>query len=160
MYQHGTARVLCTDRYPQGIPPRSKEVLDANLLAHRMAALAYDQYRTGGWFTIENPEKSFIWSLRCMQRLAGLEGVSLLCGDQCCLGSEFIKPTGWLTNAAWMGVVVQRCPGEPTHPPHTPLRGRVVNHLGNEVWLTSLAAEYCYQQDLAPQGTNPRQEHA
>ena len=40
---------------PEGLDPKPKIVREANLLASRSAQLANLQYKTGGWFSIENP---------------------------------------------------------------------------------------------------------
>ena len=50
-----------------------------------------------------------------------------------------MKPTGWLTTAPFLGFLAQRCCHVGRH---ESLQGRVRDHTGREVWLTSLAAEY------------------
>eukprot|EP00972_Heterocapsa_arctica_P016481 2431969-Heterocapsa_arctica.AAC.1 len=52
----GTARILRSVDLPEGIPPLSQRVRDANVLATRMARLARVVHKAGGFFTIENPE--------------------------------------------------------------------------------------------------------
>ena len=63
-------------------------------------------------------------------------------GHQCCFGAEYRKETAWLTNAPWLRVLGERCPGPPDHPPHPALEGRAVAPDGSAVWATALAAEY------------------
>eukprot|EP00972_Heterocapsa_arctica_P095142 14030985-Heterocapsa_arctica.AAC.1 len=54
-----------------------------------------------GYFTIENPERSYVWQFAPLAALARLPGVSLILGDQCCHGGPYQKGTCWLTNAPW-----------------------------------------------------------
>ena len=143
--RHGSARVLRSAAEPLGFKSQAghrlpRRVEEANELARRMAKLAKIQHKAGGWFTIENPERSFIWEIPAFVDLAALPGVARRSGDQCALGGVYTKPTSWLTNAEWMQIVEQRCP--PEHPRHQPLEGRVIGPDGVEVWLTELAAEY------------------
>ena len=134
------ARILRSDRFPEGLKPRPYKVIEANLLASRMARLARCIYKAGGWFSIENPEESLMWKFAPLASLAKLEGVELFKGDQCALGGIYKKPTGWLSNAPWFSVVCKRCP--PEHPVHPPLVGFAETSDGKKVWLTELAAEY------------------
>ena len=139
------ARVLRSDRFPAGIPgPGEQQALvrDGNRLDSVMAKIARAQARAGGFFSIENPERSFMWDLEPLKALANLKGVRFVCGDQCCFGGPYRKPTAWLTNAPWLAVLERRCPGSPTHPAHSPLVGRVTRPDGSTCWLTECAAEY------------------
>lgn len=90
---------------------------------------------------MENPEGSYIWLYGPVKRLLQLDKVRLIAGDQCQFMGEFVKPTGWLTNAEFPQVLQRRCPGRPTHK-HEPLMGFTLDFYGNEVFKTALAAEY------------------
>jgi len=140
---HGTVRKLRSEQFPLGLPHVvDRRVAEGNLLAKRLCQLARIIQRLGGFWSIENPEHSLIWRLPCMISLFDLKGVRLIVGDQCCHGCLYKKPTGWLTNAAFLEVFRRRCPGPPTHLPHPPLEGRAVTPDGRDCWLTELAAEY------------------
>eukprot|EP00969_Alexandrium_andersonii_P163665 7233994-Alexandrium_andersonii.AAC.1 len=97
-----------------------------------MARLARAQRRAGGWFTIENPEDSFLRLLSPVKALRALLGVASG-GRSVRAGGLFRKPTGWPTNAKWMDVAERRCP--PDHPKHDALVGFVTTR-------AELAAEY------------------
>lgn len=62
-------------------------------------------------------------------------------GDQCCFMGEFVKPTGWLSNALFVETLCKRCPDPPQHC-HEPLTGFTTDYHGNTVFKTALAAEY------------------
>ena len=141
--RHGTARILRSDRYPSGLPGISSQKLrDGNELARRMAKLCRTQQRAGGFWSIENPANSFMWMFPPVAALNKLPDVHFVVGDQCCFGGTYRKPTGWLTNAPFLKVLSQTCPGVPLHVKHPSLEGRVIGPDGVEVWLTELAAEY------------------
>lgn len=126
---------------PEGFEPKPKLVRDANLLAARSAQLATLQYKTGGWFSIENPWSSFIWLYKPLVRLSKLPGVRLSPGDQCMFGGEYCKPTGWLSNAPHIQRIAVTRPGGEGHD-HPLLEGLTQDFWGEWVWKTSLAAEY------------------
>lgn len=134
-------RKLRSHAKPEGLEPRSRLVKEANLLASRSAQLARLQHKVKGWFSIENPEKSFIWIYKPLALLRRLDGVRFLVGDQCMFGGEYRKPTGWLTNAPHLQCLEKRCPGGPGHE-HPALVGLAEDFEGKVVWKTSLAAEY------------------
>ena len=75
---------------------------EANLLARRQAALCQAIYDAGGYFSVENPESSFLWLLKEYKALAALKGVRFVVLHQCAYGSPHYKPTGILTNAPWL----------------------------------------------------------
>ena len=139
--QYAKARQLRSAQRPEGLEPKTWRVKEANVLASRAAQLSLLQWKVGGWFSLENPENSYIWLYGPVKRLLQLEGVKLFKGDQCAYMGEFVKPTGWLSNAPFMRIVEKRCPGKPTHV-HEPLIGFTVDFYGNKVFKTSLAAEY------------------
>ena len=131
--------------HPEGLGPpalRPWRVLEANLLARRTASLCLAQARSGGAFSIENPENSLLWLLPSMLRLRAVPGARATVGDQCCFGGAYIKSTLWLSNAPWISILERRCPGEPDHPPHIVLRGLTEYHDGTVGWRTARAAEY------------------
>ena len=134
-------RVFRTSEQPQGtgdVP----EVVQANEVATKFARLRRAQHRAGGWFSLENPESSYMWELPSVASLVRIPGVTLQSGDQCMLGGMYRKPTSWLTNAPWMKVVAERCPGPPDHPVHESLTGFVYDTDGKRHWATELAAAY------------------
>jgi len=138
----GSAPILRSDAHPQGIPGMvTRQVEEGNLLAARFAKIAKAVHRAGGWWSLENPARSFMWDYTPIKMLAKLPGAVFYNGDQCIFGGPYVKPTGWLTTAPFFSIVAQKCPGPPHHS-HQPLQGRVRDHTGREVWLTSLAAEY------------------
>ena len=138
--KYGSVPVLRTDDKPEGFG--CQDTTEANILADRCASIGEAQAKAGRFFSIENPEGSFIWMMKSFGRLAKMEGVSLVVIDQCAFGSEFKKPTGVLTNSPWIVKRARRCEDLPPHK-HTPLVGRIWSYKVNkEVWRTSEAAEY------------------
>jgi hypothetical protein len=125
----GTVRKLRSADKPNGIVDTT-EVREANAIAHRTIRLCRAQHRAGGWFTIENPDASFLWKLGSMEQLLKLPSVELKVGDQCCLGGHYKKSTGWATNAPCMSIVQQKCPGQPEHPRHPNLSGFIFPEKG------------------------------
>ena len=89
----------------------------ANVLARREAALSRAIYDAGGFFSIENPESSYLWMLQEYRDLAKLEGVKFLVLDQSAFGSIYLKPTGILTNAPWLmtQTACRRCSNDTPH---------------------------------------------
>ena len=83
-------------------------VSEANLLASRTAQLALLQWKAGGLFSIENPESSYLWLYKPIARLFGLGGVKLYTGDQCRYMCQYVKPTGWLSNATFFEILEKR----------------------------------------------------
>ena len=78
--------------------------------------------KTGEFFSIENPEHSFIWHIKQFLDLLQMDGVHEIVGDQCCFGAASVKPTRWRTNEPWLHHLARRCPGEPHHPTRRTLR--------------------------------------
>jgi len=143
----GTARVLRSDQHPEGLPGvKDQRVHDANVLARRFAKIARVVHRCGGFWSVENPERSYLWTFSPMVPLAKLRGATFVVGDQCCHGGLYRKPTGWLTTAPFLQLLAARCPGPPAHPRHPALQGWATAPDGRQCWLTELAAEY--PQDL------------
>jgi len=143
----GAARTLRSELHPAGLPGvRDRRVKDANMLVQRLARLARVVHRCGGYWSIENPARSYIWLFHPLVSLAKLAGAKLIIGDQCLHGGLYRKPTGWLTTAPFLQVLEGCCPGPPSHPRHPALQGWAVAPDGRQCWLTELAAEY--PQDL------------
>ena len=142
--EHGSVAELRSPWRPAGYgDPRAEE---ANVLARRQAALAKVVFEAKGYFSIENPFSSYLWQLKEYVDLAKLPGVRLVRLDQCAFGCRFMKPTGILTNAPWLWdpSAARRCEGALPHS-HEVLAGRAWDYRvvpPEEVWLTSLAAEY------------------
>ena len=139
------ARTLRTPAEPAGVRILGRipmHVQEANVLATRTAKLCKAQMRANGFFSVENPECSFVWDLPCFKQIASCRGCRLYCGDQCCFGGLYKKASAWLSNAPWLKLLELRCPGPPVHPRHAPLKGFVTNPDGSRSWLTEWAAEY------------------
>eukprot|EP00972_Heterocapsa_arctica_P101026 14889354-Heterocapsa_arctica.AAC.1 len=73
------------------------------MLATRFAKLARTQQKVGGWWSVENPAKSFLWDIPPFRALKQKQGVRFIVGDQCLQGGPYRKPTGWLGNAPFLG---------------------------------------------------------
>ena len=87
-----------------------------------------------------------MWDMRVVKQLAGLKGAREIRLDQCAYGATSKKATKILTNAGWLEAVCRRCEDVPSHD-HTRLRGTVEDlrpgpQRGQQVWRTTLAAEY------------------
>ena len=137
--EHANVKSLRSDRRPEGFG--CKDTTEANLLADRTAELAEKQVGLDKWFSIENPEGSFIWELKSFKRLAKKPGVFWVLLHQCAYGAPWKKPTTILTNCPWLKECL-KCEDVRSHT-HTTLEGRVWSYkLEKEVWLTSEAAEY------------------
>ena len=95
----------------------------------------------GGFFSIENPSMSLLWSTASATKVSRLPGCFDVVGDQCRFGGLYRKPTRWRTNAPSVRVLGKDCPGPPAHG-HEPLQGLVTLPDGTVVWRTSLAAAY------------------
>ena len=136
-------KVLRTDERPEGFG--APETEQANELARRAVFLARCVMEGGGYFSIENPLDSRLWDMPFVRALAKLEGVRFVRWDACMSGSRHKKSTGFLTNAPWIQDVI--CDRIRFPHIHVPLEGRVRDYRPGaeteEVWYTSLAAEYC-----------------
>ena len=137
--EHGRCKQLRSEGKPEGFgDPQAEE---ANVLADRTVAICEKQDDLGKFFSVENPEGSYLWELASFRRLAKRKGVELVTLHQCAYGGPYRKPTNLLTNAPWLKVG-RKCEEAIPHS-HTPLVGRVWSYkLNQEVWLTSEAAEY------------------
>ncbi len=137
--KHGRCRQLRSEGKPEGFG--DKETEEANVLGNRTVAICEKQIELGKFFSVENPEGSYLWDLPAFKRLAKRPGVTMVILDQCAYGGPYRKPTGLLSNAPWL-LKGKRCEDAPAHT-HTPLVGRVWSYkTDQEVWLTSEAAEY------------------
>ena len=85
-------------------------------------SLYKEQYGAGLYFLHEHPLGANSWRLRGIKRLLGLPGVRRHSGDQCqygakvrkgkLKGSPIRKPSGFMTNAPWLGAELsRRCRG-------------------------------------------------
>ena len=132
-------------RAPWGSRARSKlqaKMEQADELARNTFRLASLQIRAGGFVSVENPEHSLIWKIKAAQEFLNLQGVYDVCGDQCCGGGLYVKPTRWRSNCPWMKLLEERCPGEPSHQRHQTLKGWMDHGNNCTGWLTALGAEY------------------
>ena len=66
---------------------------------------------------------SRVWDISAVKALCELPNVFMAEGDQCWVGGEYQKPTGWLSNAPFVKVLKRTCPGAPFHEPHDSLVG-------------------------------------
>ena len=119
-----------------------QKVREADTLARNTFRLATLQVRAGGFVSIENPEFSLLWKLQAATNFLKLTGVYDLSADQCVCGGLYVKPTRWRSNCPWLQSIAGRCPGQPTHIRHQPLRGWMQHGSGTTGWLTALGAEY------------------
>ena len=140
--QYGSVRQLRSMLLPEGWGDPEAE--QHNKVVVRMVALCRvleDRKKT---WSIENPWESFIWLLKCMQRLVKLPHAELVLLHQCAFGGPTMKPTGILTSSPWMKMVRTLCDDVR---PHNHLKmglvGKVYDYVSEAVvWRTSLAAEY------------------
>ncbi|CAK0818274.1 unnamed protein product, partial [Prorocentrum cordatum] len=126
---------------PASGTPKPQHVLDSNTLVARAARLCRAQAKAGGWFSFENPEASCAWQCGPVASLLRIAGAVRVVCDQCMFGCPYRKPTGWLTNAPFLGVLAERCPGPPVHV-HPSLGGRCIGPAGGSAWKTQLAPSY------------------
>ena len=67
------AAILRSETFPVGTPRGASlpwKVIEGNVLARRTARLCKLQARSGGFFSIENPERSYMWLLPAFQHVA------------------------------------------------------------------------------------------
>ena len=89
-----SVRLLRSEEAPGGIEPVGRGVREANLLAQRMARLCRAQDRAGGWWSIENPESSFLWIFSPVASLAKLPGRRRMMATSACLAGFTGNPHG------------------------------------------------------------------
>lgn len=126
--KHASVKQLRSDKKPEGFG--CEETTEANLLADRTAALGERQVEIGKWFSIENPEGSYIWELKSFKRLAKKPGVFSVLLHQCAYGAPWKKPTIILTNCPWLRKCL-KCEDVRPHE-HTILEGRVWSYKLNQ----------------------------
>ena len=61
--RHGSSQVLRTETRPEGFGDQQTD--EANIIADRCVSLAENQMDEGKWFSLENPEPSYIGSQIC-----------------------------------------------------------------------------------------------
>lgn len=140
--EHGVVKQLRSDEHPEGWG--APEAEEANKIVAAMVWLILLLVKRGRTFAVENPWDSYLWALKIMIKILRLPGVELVLLHQCAYGSVTPKPTGILTNAAWMKKVCLMCWQVRKH---YHLKGGLVGkawsyHDDRLVWRTSLAAEY------------------
>ena len=132
-----------TKSCPAGEKPLDRELI-ANLLADRVAELCLCQHLVGGFFTIENPQSSYVWLYKPFQSL--LEHAFEVVFDQCMYGLQpphcsdlyIKKPTKLLTNYPGLRGLAIRC--DKTHKHYTCLGDVLVD--GKRVKLCDHASMY------------------
>ena len=122
--RHGKVRKLRSSTRPEGFG--DKQTVEANLLADRTAHLCERQVNLGKFFSVENPEESYLWELKSFRRLAKLDGVRFVVLDQCAYGGPYKKATGVLADKVPVVVPEQEVRRCPPAPPHRPRRESVV----------------------------------
>ena len=137
---HGRVKKLRSDRKPEGFG--SPEAEEGNLIADRCAALGERQVDQGKWFSIENPDDSYIWELKSMKTLAKRSGVTMVHLDQCAYGGPYKKATHKCTMVGYSRKEMRRGASPQTH--HVGRTCVVIYKMDQEVWFTSEAAEYPY----------------
>ena len=129
---------------PEGLPALSGSnwflAQIGNLFVDRTVEVCLGVAEMGGDFSIENPEKSLIWSTRGIQRLLRCARAWLIHFDQCAWGAPSMKPTSLCVTHAAFSPLHRRCPG---HHAHEILQGQVYSEFfGKVVYRTKLAQEY------------------
>ena len=129
---------------PEGLPGLSGSnwflAQIGNLFVDRTVEVCLGVAEMGGDFSIENPEKSLIWSTRGIQRLLRCARAWLIHFDQCAWGAPSMKPTSLCVTHAAFSPLHRRCPG---HHAHEILQGQVYSEFfGKVVYRTKLAQEY------------------
>ena len=129
---------------PEGLPALSGSnwflAQIGNLFVDRTVEVCLGVAEMGGDFSIENPEKSLIWSTRGIQRLLRCARAWLIHFDQCAWGAPSMKPTSLCVTHAAFSPLHRRCPG---HHAHEVLQGQVYSEFfGKVVYRTKLAQEY------------------
>eukprot|EP00435_Cladocopium_sp_Y103_P032358 s2067_g8.t1 len=107
-------------------------------------SVGYTLYAAEKFFSYENPEFSFAWVTRVMEKFIKHVGQSVHGLDQCPYGAETVKPTGLVTQAPWLKGVQFRC-GQVRPHRHREggLSGKIWDPLTETmVWRSSKAAEY------------------
>ena len=102
--------------FTEGLSKREYEQIeDANEIANWTASVCRRALADGRYFIVENPMRSYLWSLPNFETLAAEPGVFFVKCDSCMFGSSRYKPTAFLTNMPWaeeeLGL---RCEGVPT----------------------------------------------
>ena len=137
----GRSPALRTWDFPEGLPglsPKSaKLVALGNAVAKFCAALCFELYIAGGYFTLENPRLSWLWALRCFLALYSLDGVIYTLVLYSDYGAAYSKPTIIIHNTPTMHSLRLGVPGAAT----VVLRGLVKWH-GEWVARTHLASMY------------------
>lgn len=119
--EYGEVKRLRSDQSPEGWG--SPEAEEANKIVSLMVFLILMLVKRGRTFAVENPWDSFLWALKCMVQLLRLKDVELVLLHQCAYRSVTPKPTGILTNSAWMKMVCKVCNSVR---PHYHLKGGLV----------------------------------
>ena len=140
--EFGSVRQLRSMKLPEGWGDPESEM--HNKVVVRTVALCLIMENRKRTWSIENPWESYIWLLRCIQKLMKLSHAELVLLHQCAYGAPTMKPTGLLTSSPWMKAVRTLC-----HEvrPHNHLKmglvGKVFDFVSQSVvWRTALAAEY------------------
>ena len=105
--KHGKVPILRDPDHPEGWG--QPEVEEANALAERMAALAEQCYKRGGFFSIENQEDSYTRQLESYRRRARLPEARPTMVNPRAHGGQHFKPIAISTNAPWKSAEARRC---------------------------------------------------
>ena len=129
---HGAVEVIRSEKHPLGWGHPLAE--QGNKLAER----------AGGAFSLENPWDSFAWGHPALLKILKKVNVRCVLLNQCAYGAESVKPPAIISTAGWILTVNRTCKDVPPHY-HLEhgLTGKVFDpNVGQQVWRTSLAAEY------------------
>ena len=96
------ARKLRWKHFPGGLKPKSEPVAEALEGLH--VSPVRDTPSQGQWVVLNRKPCSLI-------RLSQFPDVILTVGAQCMSVGPWRKPTGWLSNAPFMGSLARLCPG-------------------------------------------------
>lgn len=140
-----------TSSSPQGSGDVPRKVL-GNLQADATAELINLLIGVGGWFSLENPQVSYLWQYEPIKAIASKPGVFSTTFDQCSYGltppvqlvpGELVrKSTTVLSNLESLTCLSKRCTRD--HP-HAVVRGSV--KVGTK-WVSRAAAAGRYPADL------------
>ena len=101
----GATKVVRSQAQPEGWG--DPLTVEGNKIVERAAVLLDEAQVARNTASLENPEDSFIWEQPTLERhMKRMRKVGV---DQCPYGAETKKPTGILTDAAWMADVCARC---------------------------------------------------
>ena len=73
-------------------PEQQMLVRTGNEVAEVSARLCTRIHAGGGYFSLENPERSWLWLMPCMLALLALDGVATVLVVYTAFGTNYVKP--------------------------------------------------------------------